>query len=765
MPSTSGDLIFDLGVVIATAALVSILFYQLRIPGIIGYILTGVLLGPHLFSRPLIGDTSTVQQLGQLGVVFLFFSIGMDFDLRRLQRLAAPALMSLALQAIGLILFAILFGPIWEWDPLDCLFFGCLLTVSSSMVTIRVLRDQGRLDHPHGQLALAVLLLEDILALVMLVVLTGASITGVLEGGVEWLITFGFGVFILMLFIVGRIVTPGILNLLDRIGDIELITLYSVGFVLAVSILAQEFHFSVALGAFLAGSVISQSNLVEAIERSTLPLRDIFGALFFVSIGMLVDPALILETWGWILLLALIVITVKVLSCWNGMFLMGQSSRNSFRAAVAKCQIGEFSFVIAYLGASLKATDKSFTTVAVSVAVITILATPLLNQRSDDLFSYILRRTPDRALLIARFYRKLIEAILEAIRSYTLLRILKRPMIQNLIYFILINGIIIIAYLTANYVDLEASLKRNLWIQGCIWLLAALAVVPILVALVRNLNAVVVILTEAALKQITTNQKLRGRMRKVLNAAVMFIVHMLVAGIFLAAAARYFPSGLALILFLAFLLVSGLLFWRRINRLQSRLEYMFLKSFDQSLQSRDDERRHSILQEISDKYPWPVKLREVTIAKGTVASGRRIIDLELREKTGCSIIALSRGDEQLIDPAPEVALFSGDRLVILGDETQQGNVERLLKSPAPAERRIQVEGFEVDRVYLRTDSPLVGNTLAGADLRRRHGITVVGIQRGAERIVAPSPNELMDPDDVLFVVGSRRAIEAFSRDS
>lgn len=765
MPSESGDLIFDLGVVIAAAALVCILFHQLRAPVIIGYILTGVLLGPHLFSPPLIGDLYTVRQLGELGVVFLFFSIGMDFDLRRLQRLAAPAILALALQAVGLIFFAVLFGPIWQWNTLNSLFFGCLLTVSSSMVTIRVMRDQGRLDHPHGQLALAVLILEDIVALLMLVVLTGVSVARSMEVGVEWLITFGIGVSVVLLFIVGRIIAPGILNLINRIGSIELITICSVGFVLAVSVLAQKFHFSVALCAFLAGSVISQSTLVDAIERSTLPLRDIFGALFFVFIGMLFDPKLLLDTWGWIILLALIVIMVKVLSCWTGMFLAGQSSRNSFRAAMAKCQIGEFSFVIAYLGASLGVADGNFTTIAVGVAVITILATPVLNLRSDEVFSYILRRTPDRVLLISRFYRNLFEAILEVIRSYALLRILKRPMIQNLIYFFLINGIIILAYLIANYLEAESGTETNLWVQSCIWLLAALAVVPILVALVRNLNAVVVILTETALKQLSADPRARGRMRNVLNAAVMFIIHILVAAIFLAAAARYFPSGLALILFLALLLVSGLLYWRRINVLQSHLEYMFLRSFDQQLHSRDEEKRRSVLQEIADKYPWPVKLREMTISKGTVASGRRIIDLELREKTGCSIIALSRGGEQVIDPAPEVPLFSGDRLVILGNETQHGNVERLLGAPALPDRRVEAEGFEVDRVYLGAESPLAGNTLAGADLRRRHGITVVGIQRGAERIVAPSPNEMMDPGDVLFVVGSRRAIEAFSRDS
>ena len=759
----NSSLIFDLGVIIACAALVSIIFHRLRLPVIFGYLLTGLLLGPHLFAYSPLEDLGTVRELSELGIVFLFFVIGMDFDLRRLQRLVGPAFLALALQALGMIFFAMLFGPILRWNPLTSLFLGSLLTISSSMVTIRVMQDQKRIDHPHGQLALAILILEDILAVMMLVVLTGVSVTGHLEMGAVWLVTFGIGVFVVMVFITGRIIAPGLLNVIHQIGSIELITIFSVGFVLGVSVLAQMFHFSVALGAFLAGAIISQSALIEEIEKSTLPLRDIFSALFFVSIGMLIDPAILINSWAWILLLSTIVIIGKTLSCWTGLFLAGQSSRSSFRAAVAKCQIGEFSFVIAYLGSSLGVTDERLTSLAVGVALVTILATPILSLHSEELFGLILRRTPEPVLLISRFYRNLIEAVQGALSSYSLIRLLKRPVVQNLVYFFLINGIIILAYLTANFMQTGIVSSYDAWFQSGIWLLAALAVVPVLVALVRNLNAMVMILTEAALKQLSTDQSVRGRMRNALNSAVLFVVHIIVAGIFLSAAARYFPSGLALVLFLTLLIISALLFWRRINVFQSQLEYMFLESFNQHLHDREEQRRESVLTEITDKYPWPIKLREVTISDGTLPSGRRIIDLNLREKTGCTILALGRGNDQVIDPSPEAPLFSGDRIVLLGSEAQHSKAESLLAMRIPREQRPRAVGFEVEKFYLKPDSPLVGNTLAGADLRRRYGITVIGIQRGAERITAPSSNERMNAGDVLFVVGSRQLIVEFEK--
>lgn len=762
----AGGLLHDLGVVLVCAAVATLVFHRLRMPVIFGYLLSGMFLSPQLFDFSPIRDLGTIRELSELGVIFLLFYIGMEFDLRRLKSTIGPALLAVALQTFCMVNLGLLFAPILGWPAMSGFYLGAVLAISSTMVTVQVLREQGQLKHPHGQLCISILLIEDILAVMMLVLLTGVAVTGHLDWNQVWQVTFFVGVFVVSVFFLGKLAAPRLLDLLQRIGRREVVAIVSCGLVLGISVLAQKLHFSVALGAFLAGAILSQVRLAETIESATRPLRDIFSAVFFVSMGMLIDPRLLFQEWGWILALAALVVMGKVLTCWAGMFLFGQRPRRAFLASMSKCQIGEFSFIIAELGHSLGVTDERLFSFAFGVAALTILATPPLSARSEAIYDFMARRIPGPVMLFGQFYRNLLDTVWNVLGKNAVLQLVKRPFWQILIYFFLVNGIVLVAYYTAALVESSSGLSPySTALQSGMWILAALGVAPFLIAMIRNMNVVVMMVTDSALRGTATRQFIQGRVSNIFNMLILLLVLLVVGGIYLSAAARYFPRGIALIGFLGLIGLVGLFFWRHMIRLNSRMESLFMESFTRRSENLGDQRHESLLREITRKYPWAVNISEVLIKEGTSACGRRVLDINLRGQTGCTVIAVGRGQYYYFDLIAEVPIFPGDRLVLLGTEAQAIRARRLLEVPAVVSEVSKEPDFSLKKIYLPAGSQLDGNTLAGADIRRQFGINVVGIQRGAEQITSPRAEEILKSGDVLIIVGSSEALKRFEEHS
>ncbi len=756
-----GSLIFDLGLVVVTASVVILIFRQLKLPVIFGYLLGGMLLGPNLLPVSMVQDLGSIQQLSELGVILLLFFIGMEFDLKRLKQVLGPALMALILQTFAMIQLARLFGPMLGWDSTSSLFFGSLLAISSSMVTINILREQGRMHLPHAQLAVGILILEDVLAVILLVVLTGVAVTREFQWGAIWLVTFLMGIFVVVVFIFGRIFAQRISQLLAKWDSAEAITIFSMGFLMAVSLLAHQFEFSVALGAFLAGAIFSQTPLTHRIEQTNRSLHDLFSAVFFVTIGMLIDPFEIITNWYWIALFALCVVAGKISSCWLGLFLSGQHPRSAYRGAVAKSQIGEFSFIIAELGRQLQVTDGRLSSIAFGVAFLTIMATPFVSSGSEAQYKKLERMMPAALKSFAGFYRNFIESLGAVLGRSVLLKLLQRPLLQILLYFFVMNGIILGASLAADKIVSE-GMFAGFPAASLIWLLAAAMMTPFLIALVRNLNAIVIMLTVAMFAGSASRPIMQGRMRNLFNALILALVLVLMGGLFLAAAADYLPRGVALGLFTLLLILMAVVFWRKMVRFNSHLEWLFMKSFTEEVHKAEQSRRESTLDEITAKYPWEVRLCEHVIKPGSAVLGRRIRELNLRAETGTLILALGRNGHQIFDPSPQTPLFPGDNLILLGEEEQTTKAVQKLDAPSTDEEPQRVATrFRIDKILLPTASSLDGNTLAGAELRKRYGVTVVGIQRGSERITSPSADAIMRAGDVLMVVGAPERLEEF----
>lgn len=756
-------LIHDFGIVVAGAGIAVFVFSRLKLPVIFGYLLTGLLLGPHLLPVSLVKDLGTVQELSELGIIFLLFFIGLEFDLKRLQAVMAPALLALILQTTAMLYLAQAVAPLVGWDTTSALFFGSLLAISSSMVTVRVLKDQGRLHMPHAQLAIGVLILEDILAVVLLVILSGVALNREFAWDAAGLVIFLMGVFVVMTFAAGRLLVPAILNRLDdQSSGPEATTLVSLGLVLGISVLALRFNFAPALGAFLAGAILSQTRMAARVEHLTQSLHDLFNAVFFVTIGMLLEPQLMFTQLPWILGLTVLVILFKVGSCWLGFFLAGQPARSSFRGAIVKSQIGEFSFIIAALGAEFGVTGPTVSAMAYGVALLTILSTPLLTRVSDPLYDGLDRMMPRSLKTFGDFYSGLYDSVFSVVQRSMALKLLRRPIVQVVIYFFLVCGVLVAAHVVSLYFFTQGGSGWT-WLLGLVgvWVGAAFLMSPFLIAIVRNLNAMAYLLAEAVFAGRNFRPIMLGRLQTILSSFLTLLVLFPIGTVFVAASAPFVTAAWALAFMSVLLVIVTGVFWRRMIRLNSRLEHLFLETFNEAIQDAAEHRRKALLAAVREHYPWEAHLQEVTLPAHARFAGKRIREVNLRQATGSSILALTRDTFQVFDPGPETSLFPGDRLLLLGSEASNTAAGALLEEPDPEPRAAGVSSsIRFENVVVEPHTFLDGQTLAGGQLRQRFGVNVVGIRRGEEDITSPGPDFLIRPGDILYVVGQASAFAA-----
>lgn len=761
------SIITDLAVLIICAAVVSVTFKALRLPVLLGYLLSGVLVGPNFLETSPIKNIESVKDLSELGVIFLMFYIGLEFDLAKLKRVLTPAFLAVTLQTLVMVLIGVFVAPWLGWGSINGLFLGFVLAISSTMITIPILRDQGTLNSNFAQFSIGILIFEDILAILSLVILTGVADTGSFSWSSTLSTSFFVGVFIIMVFVVGKLLSPLLLRLLKRHGSPEMILLTTVAVVLGVGELAHLFHFSLALGAFLAGSILSQNELAHEIEKNIEPLRNLFTAVFFVSVGMLIQPEEMLTYWPIILLLTILVVVGKSLTTFLGIFLGGEKPETGLKAAFCKAQIGEFSFVIAALGQSKGVTDSSLMAIAVGVALGTIIIVPPLSNNANHICGFLARITPNALLQVGSFYTNVLTAAKTQLSRSAFLRLAQKPLIQILFYFFLFNGVVLTAHFSGVYLEGIEGLTHDAmqwWLYG-IWGGAALLGLPFLIGVIRNLEVLLMLISESAFSNIRSKHFAWSRIRNTFNLVVLLFVVAVFSGIYLSSAAVYLPDGMGLILFVLLLVILGYFFWRHFIRVGNRLEYLFIKNFNNRVVTAIEKRREETFKTITERYPWKVEIKDFVLHQDSAVCGLKIKDLNLRSRSGATILGLSRDAYINYDVSPESTLFPDDHLLLVGDQDQLTKAKALLAATDPGNRRLSPEeGLEVYKILVSENSPLVNLSLAQSEIRRRFRLNVIGIQRAEKQITSPRPEEILQPSDLLVVVGCEDRINAFCQE-
>jgi CPA2 family monovalent cation:H+ antiporter-2 len=680
----------DLAVVLGVAAVTTVLFQRLRLPVVLGYLLAGLVIGPHV-PIPLVADAATVRTLSELGVILLMFSLGLEFSLRKLIRLG-PRVALVAVLEVGLMLtLGYIAGQLLGWRPLTSAFAGAVVAISSTMIVARVLAEE-RAESALRDLVFGVLVVEDLVAIVLIAALTALTYEGTLSAA-RVLSTGGrLLTFLVGSFAVGLLIVPPAMRSIARLRSPETTLVASVGFCFTAALLALWAGYSVALGAFLAGSLVAESGAARQVETLVRPVRDMFAAIFFVAVGMLLDPAVIQREWLVVAVLSVVVLGGKTLGVTVGAFLTGHGTRLSIRAGLSLAQVGEFAFIIAGLGVALGGPAASLPHVAVAVCAITAFLAPLLVRVSEPLALYVDRRLPRPLQTFVSLYGSWVELLRRsrargtpwaAVRAAGRFVLLDAVLLAGLVIGVSINWPEL-TQAVGELAGVAADGGRLLVLAG-----AAACAAPFALGLARSSRRLGHALAEVALPG-----RGAGRMdpadapRRAFVVTLQIAVVMIVGLPLIAVTQPFLPPFQGAALAVTALALLGLAFWRTATNLQGHMR-AGAEIVAEALGSRKRGGESETLEEVQRMLPGLGTLVPVRVGAASAAAGRSLAELNLRGRTGASAVALRRGegDEQIVFPTAKVVLHEGDLLALSGSEGAIAEAVRLLESGGTAEWR------------------------------------------------------------------------------
>lgn len=668
----------DLAIVMIVAGLVTIVFHQFKQPVVLGYIIAGVIIGPHTPPYKLIHDEHTIQALSEIGIIFLMFGLGLHFSLRKLAKVGATALIGATLEILVMSLLGYLVGRSFGWSKMDSIFLGALLSISSTTIIIKALEDLGKTKEKFADLIFGILIVEDILAIAMLALLSGIAKNQSLNAG-EVVLTLGkLTIFLAVVLVVGLLTVPFFLRYIARFKSNEMLLIAVLGLCFGVSLLTLKLGYSVALGAFLIGAIIAEAREVGKIETLIDSIRDMFSAVFFVSIGLLIDPKLLVQYWLPIVVITIIVVVGKVIACGAGTFLAGHDTRTSLRVGMAVSQIGEFSFIIAQLGLTLGVTSDFLYPIAVTVSGITTLLTPYLIKASDP--------------LVATFDRHAPRAVSDYLQSYSgwvaglgdrkggnvqIRRLMRKWMLQIGLNLALITGLFIVGVWLANRSN---SWQRTMprWTggaRGIVWLAAVLVALPILIATFRKIRAFANVLAEMSIRRGKSREHTDAQRAAMAGTILLASFTAIVLWILLLTSTILPPWPVLLVLALVIVAVA-VTAWRWMIRVYAKAQIALTETLTQVHPVHVPPRTMPPLLQSA-------KLETIVLPPESIANKKLIRELQLRTLTGASVVGIERaGGEQVINPGPDEELLAADSVLLIGTEEQLRSARRLLTEAA-----------------------------------------------------------------------------------
>jgi monovalent cation:H+ antiporter-2, CPA2 family len=572
----------DLAVIMAIAGVVTVVFHRLKQPVVLGYIVAGVIIGPYTPPFQLIHDEATIQTLGELGVVFLMFSLGLEFSLKKLFKVGATAFVAALSEIVLMIWIGYEIGQWFGWSSMDSLFLGAMLAISSTTIIVKALSERGLKSEPFAQLIFGILIVEDILAIAMLVLLSGIAQTGSVTAGIAFITLGKLAMFMTVSLVVGILIVPRALNAVAKAQSDEMLLVTVLGFCFGFCLLVVKLDYSIALGAFLIGAIMAESRHIHRIEHLIAPVRDMFSAIFFVTIGLLLNPGVLVD-YGWpIVVITVAVVVGKIVSCGLGTFLAGRDGRTSMRVGMSVAQIGEFSFIIASLGLTLKVTSSFLYPIAVAVSVLTTLFTPYLIRAADPITRRIAQSMPAPLANTFGLYSQWLASLTPDTDGPTLFSMTRRILLQIAVNLALIAAI----FLAASYSAPFTTGYLSRWLPGdeirrvVLWSAALVISMPFLVAVYRKLDSLALLLAEVSVKPATA-----GRFTSAIRSAISGLVPIVAMfGVFLLVAALSGgilpPLGLMIVvLVVAALLLSVL--WRWCVKIHATMQIALRETFEE----------------------------------------------------------------------------------------------------------------------------------------------------------------------------------------
>jgi CPA2 family monovalent cation:H+ antiporter-2 len=571
----------DLAVIMLVAGVVTILFHRLKQPVVLGYIVAGFIIGPHTPPFGLIHDEDTIKTLAELGVIFLMFCLGLEFSLRKLFKVGATAFIAAFLEIILMIWIGYEIGRWFDWNTMDSLFLGAILAISSTTIIVKALNDLKMKNQRFAQLIFGVLIVEDILGIGIIALLSSIAVSGTVSSGEVFSTVGKLSLFMIVALVIGILLVPRLLAYVAKFESNEMLLITVLGLCFGFCLLVVKLEYSMVLGAFLIGAIMAESRQLIKIERLIEPVRDMFSAIFFVAIGLMIDPQILLQ-YAWpIAVITVAVVLGKMLSCGLGAFIAGNDGRTSLRVGMGLSQIGEFSFIIAALGMTLQVTSDFLYPVAVAVSAITTLLTPYLIRGADPLSLKIAAVMPKRLSRVFGLYGEWLRSIQPQGEGAMLASMIRKIILQVGVNLALVVAIFFAgSYFAASIGGyLEGWISDPSWQKALIWGGALLLSLPFLIAAYRKLKALSMLLAEMSVKPEMAGRHTQ-RVRRVI-AELIPLLSLLVIFLLLAAlSASILPTNKLLVLIAVVTAAVAAVLWRWFIRVHTRMQVALLETLD-----------------------------------------------------------------------------------------------------------------------------------------------------------------------------------------
>lgn len=742
---TGINFVNDLAIILITAGLCTIVCRALKQPLILGYIIAGFIISPNL---GLFGISSqeAVEQWSDIGIIFLMFGLGLEFSFKKLMAAGSQAIVTALSKFLGVFVIGYLIGQAMGWSSMECVFLAGLLSMSSTVVVIKTYDDFGLKKEPYAGIVFGTLVVEDMIAILLMVLLSTLAVSNNFSGG-EMLLNMGKLVFFLVLwFVVGIYVIPTLLKKTGRILSDEILLIISLGLCFGMVSLATASGFSSALGAFMMGSILAETIENEKILKLIAPIKDLFGAIFFVSVGMMIAPAQIAAHWWVILVLALTVVLTHVIFVITGVIMSGGNLRNAVYSGFSLAQLGEFGFIIAGVGVSLSVMRDFIYPVIIAVSVLTIFTTPYTIKLAGPVYGLLQKILPSG--LLAK-----IDLPDSSLRRSRAERSEWKKILTSYIIRLLIYGVLLMAVLFLSARFLDPLVNRMLpeiseaWRRTLCILVTVTAMSPFLFGIVSRSHK-----SHASIQKLLEEKRANSWPLVGLDITRIFIAMSFV----LAAVSRYVQlSGWVVVV----LLVAGfilLVFARNYMKRYQNIEARFLKNLNDKEETvRKMRPVTASVRRSLGKYD--VHIEEMVVSQDSSWAGQKLKELPLRENSGANIIKITRGTRNFTIPAGDTVVYPGDKLYAVGTGEQLKAMQAILAASNYEYVGEENQLFKVEPVTLAEDSYMTGQSLHSLKLRD-YGCMIISVLRDGKFVTNPKPDTVFHAGDTVWLAGDVDAL-------
>ena len=740
------NLIVDLGLILITAGIVTLIFKFLKQPLVLGYIVAGFLVSPHFFLFPSVADLNNISIWSEVGVIILLFALGIEFSFKKLLNIGATAGIAGVISIVSMLLIGYLVGLMMGLSEIASIFFGGMLSMSSTTIIIKAFGDMGLQKTRFARIVFGVLIVEDLAAIIMMVIFTTlATVHSASETGAPNILgkTLALGVFVMTCFIVGIFVIPTILKKLKDILSDETLLILSMGLCLGMVILSDSLGYSAALGAFMMGAILAETVEVRRIEHLINPLKDVFGAIFFVSVGMMIVPAMLVEYAGYIILITLIVLVGRIIFDSLGVLASGEGLKTSLQAGMSLAQIGEFSFIITTLGMNLKVLDDFIYPIVVSVSVITTFTTPYCIKYSEPFYNLIVKRFPMRwRVLIYGYGSTQYKTINEPSEVKNILKTTLPTFLVHTSFLglaAILSCTYIIPYITGKIPAIVGSLLAAAVCTGIM--------IPFITAITgRKKNR------ELFLELWDTDT-----VNKIVILSLILLKLTVCVGFVMYILLFIFPQFKALII-LASIIITAVIAMIQGFRVQSdALEDHFLLNYN-SKEMLEDAFCKESKRKLTDNN---IHLEEIVVSPNTAIAGKTLAELDIFRRTGANIVSIERGSYRINIPEKDTMIFPCDRLIAAATDEGLNGLMATLNEINSETTDAQKSKISISLYKIPKESPAARKSIKELDVRSKTHCMIVGIDREGISLPRFSQETILLEGDVLWLAGEKENLDRF----